>query len=253
MTNVRVRPKSLSTVPARNLDTHPPSRRRPMARPLALIGLAGPPAYVVLVTALGLLWAGYDPVRDTQSLLGAVDSPYGLVMNVAGFMGVGISILAFAVAYHLVLWRSASAAIATGLLLVAGASMFVVGFFPCDAGCVDVTRIGRLHSTFSMPGAIALPVAAVVSSLAFRSDGRFGRAWRTSSFVLGLVTLAAGPMIGAELFDGINGLLQRAGMWPVLGWVSAVSAKLLLLHPRPVPPRRRISRLRRGEVGGGSR
>jgi hypothetical membrane protein len=52
----------------------------------------------VLVTVLGLLWDSYDPVRDTQSELGAVDAPYRLVMNLAGFMGIGVSILAFATA-----------------------------------------------------------------------------------------------------------------------------------------------------------
>jgi len=57
----------------------------------------------VLVTALGLLWEGYDPVRDTQSELGAVGSPYRGLMNIAGFMGLGVSILAFSAAYILLL------------------------------------------------------------------------------------------------------------------------------------------------------
>ena len=52
---------------------------------------------------LGALQAGYDPIRDTQSELGAVDAPYRWVMNVAGFMGLGLSLLAFAIAYRMVL------------------------------------------------------------------------------------------------------------------------------------------------------
>jgi hypothetical membrane protein len=154
-------------------------------RALALVGAVGPVGYLVLVTVLGLLWNGYNPILGTQSALGAVDSPYRLVMNLAGFTGLGVSILAFAAAYWLLLAPSWAKLPATGLLGLAGVGMVVVGFFPCDAGCVDVTATGRLHSVFSMPGAIGLPAAAMVSALAFRRDGRLGTAWQLVSFWLG--------------------------------------------------------------------
>jgi hypothetical membrane protein len=109
---------------------------------LALVGVVG---YLVLVTVLGMLWDGYDPIRDTQSKLGAVDAPYRLVMNLAGFMGVGVSILAFAAAYHRLLSPSSARTLAAGLLVVAGVGMVVVRFLPCDAGCVDVMGTSRLH------------------------------------------------------------------------------------------------------------
>jgi hypothetical membrane protein len=94
---------------------------------LALVGAVGPLLYVLLVTVLGLLWEGYDPVRDSMSELGSVESPYGPLMNVAGFMALGLSILAFAAAYQLLLPRGPWKAVATGLLVVAGVFMVVVG------------------------------------------------------------------------------------------------------------------------------
>jgi hypothetical membrane protein len=199
---------------------------------MALPGVVGSAGYLVLVTVLGLLEEGYDPIRDTQSQLGAVDAPYRLVMNLAGFMGLGVSILAFTAAYHLLLAPSRARTLATGLLALAGTGMVVVGFFPCDAGCVDVTATGRLHSAFSMPGAIGLPAAAMVSALVFRRDGRFGAAWPVVSFWLGLVILVSGPLIAAELVGGVNGLVQRAAMWTPLVWMMAVSISLYRL-PRP--------------------
>jgi hypothetical membrane protein len=100
--------------------------RRPVTdrvgRALALVGVIGPLGYLVLVTVLGLGWEGYDPIRDTQSELGAVNSPSRLVMNVAGFMGVGVSILAFAVAYWLLLRRSLAMTLAAGPAAVAAAA-----------------------------------------------------------------------------------------------------------------------------------
>jgi hypothetical membrane protein len=198
-------------------------------RALALVGAVGPIVYLVLVTVLGMLWDGYDPVRDTQSELGAVNAPHGTVMNLAGFMALGVCILAFAATYWLLLAPSAAKVLATGLLVLAGVGMVVVGFFPCDAGCVDVTATGRLHSTFSMPGAIGLPAAVMVSALVFRRDGRFGVAWQVVSFWLGLAALASGPLIAAELVGGVNGLVQRAAMWAPLGWMVAVSIRLYWL------------------------
>jgi Protein of unknown function (DUF998) len=222
-----------------------PSEPAPRANPrraLALVGMIGPVLYILLVTALGLLWEGYDPVRDTQSELGAVDSPYRGLMNIAGFMGLSVSILAFSAAYFLLLRKGFVTTLAAGLLAIAGVGMVVVGFFPCDAGCVDVTRTGRLHSVFSIPGAVGLPLAAMVSAAVFRRDGRFGAAWQVLSFWLGLVSLGSGPIIAAELVQGTNGLLQRAAMWPSLVWMVAMSTKLHSLAwirspsvPNPTP------------------
>jgi hypothetical protein len=196
---------------------------------LVLAGIAGPIYYVGLVTIIGLLWAGYDPIRQTQSELGAVDAPLGLLMNVGGFMALGLVILAFAAAFLLVLRPSPWKLVATVLMAIAGIGMVTVGFFPCDAGCVDVSRTSELHSTFSMPGAIGLPAAAMLSSLAFRDDGRFGSAWQAASFLLGLAALASGPIIAADLLPDQLGLLQRAAMWTPVLWMSAVAVRLAAL------------------------
>ena len=197
-----------------------------VTRFLTLVGIAGPIYYIGYVTLLGFLWVGYDPIRQTQSELGAVGAPHGLLMNVAGFMALGVVILAFAAAYHLVLRPSAWRWVASGLMVVAGLGMITVGFFPCDAGCVDVTRTSELHSTFSMPGAIGLPVAVMLSALAFRHDARLGPAGQVVSFLLGLATLASGPIVAADLLPDHLGLLQRVGMWTPILWMTAVSLRL---------------------------
>jgi hypothetical protein len=202
------------------------------ARAFAVIGIVVPVFYILFVTLLGLRWEGYNPIRDTQSELGAVDSPFGDLMNIVGFMGIGLALLAFAVAYGLTLRSSLVKRFCVFLIVVAGVSMVVVGFFPCDAGCVDVTRTGRLHGTFSAPAAIALPVAAMLSSLAFRRDGRFGTTWEFVSFWLGLLTLATGPIVAAGLAEGMLGLIQRVGMWLPFMWTAAVSWKLYAFASR---------------------
>lgn len=202
---------------------------------LAVAAVAGPALYILLTVVLGLLGEGYDPIRDTQSELGAIDSPYRWLMNLAGFGGLGLSILAFAAAYAVVLRGGRAQWTAVSFLAVAGLGMVVVGFFPCDPGCVDVTATGRLHGVFSAPAAIGLPSAAIVSAWAFAYDGRFSRRWSVLSLVVGAVSLAAGPVIASDVVTGANGLLQRAGMWPALLWMTAVALRLLVMT-RPGPP-----------------
>jgi len=205
----------------------PPLRGVPIvARLASMVAFVGPIYYIVLVTLLGLLWTSYDPIRQTQSELGAVNAPHAPVMNVTGFMALGVIILAFAVTSVITLRGSVWTWLAAVALAAAGTGVIVVGFFPCDAGCVDVTQTGALHSTFSVPGAIGLPVAAMLSAVALRSDGRFGAAWTSGSFVIGALALGSGPVIGAELFPDFDGLLQRAAMWIPLLWMSAMALRL---------------------------
>lgn len=211
--------------------------RSVVPRALAMVGAVGPVAYIVLTIVLGLLWPGYDPIHQTQSELGAVDAPNALVMNVVGFMGLGVVIIAFAGAYLAILRGAPWRHLAVVALVVAGVGMIVVGFFPCDPGCVDVTATGELHGTFSMPGAVGLPVAAMLSAAAFRDDGRFGTAWQATSFVIGALALASGPVVAAGILPGYEGLFQRVAMWTPILWMAAVSWRLLgLAAPgRPVP------------------
>lgn len=73
---------------------------------LAVVAEAAPALYILLTVVHGLLCEGYDPIRDTQSELRSVDSPYLWVMNAAGFSGLGLSILAFTGANALICVRS---------------------------------------------------------------------------------------------------------------------------------------------------
>ncbi len=194
-----------------------------MDRFARLVAIAGPVFYVVVTTVLGLAWTGYDPVRQTQSELGSVGAPHAAIMNFAGFSLLGVVLLVFAYVFRSSIPGGAGTWFATLLIVIAGLGMGVVGFFPCDPGCIDVTATGRLHATFSMPGAIGLPLAMMISPGLFRSDGRFGRRWQVASFVVGALGLMSGPVIAAGLLDDVDGLLQRAAMWLPLLWTSAVA------------------------------
>ncbi len=198
----------------------------------AVVAAAGPLGYIALTVLLGAFEPGYDPLHDTQSELGAVDAAHPTVMNVLGFMALGLAMLAFAVAYAGRLRRGWATWAAAALVALAGIGMVVVGFLPCDSGCVDVTTTGRLHGVLSAPGAIGLPLAAMLSARTLAIDGRFRLRWSVVSFVVGALSLASGPLVQAEVVDA-NGLLQRLGMWPPLLWMSTLAWRLARSEPPP--------------------
>ncbi|MCL3862520.1 DUF998 domain-containing protein [Actinotalea sp. K2] len=203
------------------------------SRAVALLGAAGPLVFMTVVLLAGLSWAGYDPVRQTHSELGAVGSPVRWVVNLGGFVLLGVTLLAFALAYRSQLRPSAWREVAAVLLVLAGAGMIAVGFTPCDAGCVDVTATGRWHSILSAPGAIGVSSAMIASGPAFRVDGRFSVRWQVASVALGSLTLLSGPLIALELLTGVGGLVQRAAMGVAMLWLCAVGVRLLVVAEEP--------------------
>lgn len=183
-------------------------------------------AYVALVTVLGFLWSGYDPVSRTQSQLGSVASPFRWVMNIVGFMGLGVATLAFASAYALLLRGDRLKRVAVGLIGAAGTSVLVVGFFPLGAGQVAGTPSGRLHLLFAVLAAVGFPLAAVLSAPVLRADRRWSARWQVAALLVGALGLAYGALATAELVEHTSGLLQRVAMWPSLVWMAATAARM---------------------------
>lgn len=158
-----------------------------------LAGMAGPVFYFFLLTILGFLWKGYSPFLQSMSEIGSVISPYKNWMNYLGFSFLGIIIAIFSIGVLKEFGKGTLQYLGCFLISVAGIFMFAVGFFPCDAGCVDVTPTGKLHSFTSTVPSITLPLAAMV--LATVLARRWGRRWGYIFFWLGFLSMAAGPLM----------------------------------------------------------
>ena len=72
-----------------------------MLRILAVCGIVGPLTYAIVLTVLGVLWSGYNPVHQYMSELGAVDAPHAFVMNFLGFQLLGISMVALGLGLYI--------------------------------------------------------------------------------------------------------------------------------------------------------
>jgi len=159
-----------------------------------------------------------------MSEIGGVMSPYKNVMNYLGFSLLGIFIVLFGIGLRREFGGGILENISFFLLLVAGTSMFAVGFYPCDAGCIDVTQTGKMHSILSTPPSIALPLAAMAMATVFTR--RWGNRWGYISFWLGVLSMASGPVMFLPFIAPYLGLVQRIGIGLSLAWMFVVSLKL---------------------------
>lgn len=192
---------------------------------LASFGLVGPIIFIVLLTMIGILWEGYNPITTRMSELGAVDSPYNNIMNYAGFSFLGACIIALSTTLISLSKKNAQMRIASGLLLIGGIFFFLVGFFPCDTGCIDTTQTGELHSFTSVIAAILVPFAIMLA--AYPLSLIWSKIWGYFSLYIGFLSLAAGPMMFVESLSDYLGLIQRIGITLSLIWIVSISIKIL--------------------------
>ncbi len=188
-------------------------------------GVLGPVIYGLLLMWLGHRWEGYNPVRQSMSELGGVGSPYMGIMNIFGFSLLGVMTVLFALSLGR-LWKGDKVGVLAAVsLLGGGIFMFLVGFFPCDAGCIDVTWVGRMHSVMSTPPSILMPLAAMLAAKVVAK--KWGGGWGLASFWLGLGSMMAGPVMFLPTMTEYLGLVQRLGIGLSLVWMELMALRLL--------------------------
>ncbi len=143
-------------------------------------GIIGPIFYFILLSILGIMWDGYNPISTGMSEIGAVDSPFKNIMNYLGFSLLGLFIISFSFGFRLYFKQNLQLTISFIFLLSGGIFMFLVGFLPCDSRCIDVTLRGRLHSWTSTIPALLIPLAAMLS--AYPISKKWGKKWGYISF-----------------------------------------------------------------------
>lgn len=192
---------------------------------LALCGMAGPIAYVVVVAVLGCLEPGYSHVRQSMSELGAVCAPYAVVMNTAGLPLLGALLMAFALGLSRGVVHSNSLKVGVVLVALSGFSLIMTAVFPCDPGCVDVSVTGRTHSVVATIAAFALLLGNLFLAPALWRDDRW-RGYARYTFASAMVALAVSALYGLSLIDGWDGALQRTSMGVSLVWVEVMAVRL---------------------------
>lgn len=197
------------------------------ARVLAALaaGLTG--AVVVLG---GAMQPGYSHVADYISELGAVGAPHGQAISVAGFLPIGLLVMACLVSMAPHVHVRGVARIGYWLLLANGVSYVGAAFVPCDMGCpASGSDQQALHNLLGLIGYGGSGVGLLLYARG-RTDGSSSRATLSTLRVLGVVVLACLFGLGIPDAEPVRGLIQRIAE-------CCLSAALLLIAWRDISAR----------------
>jgi hypothetical protein len=190
------------------------------------LGLAAPLAYVVLMVLLGLETRGYNHFSDLMSELGAVGSPFGSLMNIAGFIMLGTIVMIMSYALHREVSGGKGSVIGPVMIAFSGAGLIGVGLFPCDPLCINTSVVASFHITSAVVAAVAALLGLFFMSQRFNRDSD----WRGLShftYLMIVVSVAAWMVFLFVATESWMGLFQKLAMGGSLVWVEVISYKML--------------------------
>ena len=204
-------------------------------RLLAICGIIAPILYATVVFILGVLRPSYCHRTQLLSELGETGAPNAIIMNTAGFLLLGILLIAFAFGLHRGINEGKGSKIGPALIAWEGGGYVAVAFFPCDLGCVPVSFSGVMHAWISMiMMGIGIILAPFFIAQRFKNDPRWNN-YRLFTLATGVLLVVFGVMFGFIMIKGWTGAIQRIEAGMSLLWVEIMAIKLLRLSIQPSP------------------
>lgn len=230
MEQVGVYSRGATVSATRRIQVQPRTARR-----LAWLAIVGQMVFIAAVIVAGALEPGYSHLEQTFSELGAGNASHPALMN-AGYVALGLSLIALAPALLAVLAPRPASRVAAGLFALSGLAVLAVAAMPLDCGltgdqrCIHLFDAGQLswRTSAHLWAGLVFDVAFVLTPFAL------ARALWPRHVALP-VLLAAGsalPILAASMATGDllgvgMGLAQRLGFLAVHIWVVLVAVGIL--------------------------
>jgi hypothetical membrane protein len=181
-----------------------------MARFGILAGIAGPIVAWSLTFVVIAGWPGYDPIRQSISLL--ADAPLGWIQTVAFALSGGVGV-AWAFGLSSVLGSiSRDRLLVLALLLLQAVIAIGFAILPTDPEGAPVTSTGSLHLADFYAYALTMPLTLLVLGLVMRRDPRWTGSparWTLVAAALAVVSIALVPVTIDGPLTPWLGLLER--------------------------------------------
>ena len=203
-----------------------PVLRLAFQRVSAACGIATPILSALVALGIGYMQLGYSFTEQRLSELGASGAPHAFIFNVVGLMTSGVLVAVLSLGFYSEFSSDRVAKVGSGLLTLAGASLFMTGVFPCDVGSVEASASGILHGVFAGIGTFAITSAALAMWLGLKENA----AWKNHSWFSLSVAVVAVALYVPHLFSSLprwNGAVQRMLVMVLLVWIEVMSIKLL--------------------------
>jgi len=188
----------------------PRGPRRALALRLGLLsGIAAPIIAWGLSVVVIVTWPGYDPIRQSISLL--ADAPLGWLESLS-FALAGLLGLAWALALPGALGASGrDRSIVRAAELVQAAIVLGFAIFPTDPESAPVSTLGAIHLLDFGLYAVSMPVTLLLMGLVMRRDARW-RPFVRPTLIAAALAIAGIALVPATLDGPLRpwlGLLER--------------------------------------------
>lgn len=191
----------------------------------AAAGVLGPILFALIITVLGYLWAGYDPLTQTISELGATNAPTMEIQSLNfAILGILTTVFAVGLTIHNRRFQSTSA-----LIGIYGLGTLLVAVLPCDPGC-SFKGTSAVQIAHSLDAVISFVVFAVAPLFLGRSS-KIVPSWTKISMwslrfgIVSISLLVAYLAITVLSLSPYVGLFQRIFLGLLFAWMIIIAYK----------------------------
>jgi uncharacterized protein DUF998 len=194
-------------------------------------GVIGPILYAIIMTAVGFLWTGYNPLTQTASEIGATNAPT-IELQALNFAILGILTIIFAIGLPILNRRFRSTSILVG---IEGLGTLLVAGLPCDPGC-SFRSTSVVQTAHSLDALISFVVFAIAPLFFWRSS-KIVPSWTRVSIWSLRVAILSIPLLIVYLATTVLslfpyvGLLQRLFLGVLLAWMTVIAYKMARISP----------------------
>ncbi len=166
-----------------------------LQKSFAISGILGPVINAILFTILGIIYPGYNPIRQLISELATSDAPHNIIMNILGFNLFGLYMVLFGFSIYRGIIKHILTTISNILFIFSGICIFTLSMFPCDPGCRSITLLGIGNNLIVIFPSIAIPLGIALLVYPLWRDNN----WRNYSWFfflqLGIFLVIFSPLI----------------------------------------------------------
>jgi len=177
-----------------------------------LIGIIGVSLFVVTSVLGGFLIENYNMASQLISESYAIDTEYGILLRIFGYIPSGILITLFC--FLGVKYFQPTILIKIGFYGIGifyGLATLVVGIFPCDSGCnkelIDPSFSQLTHNFTGLLTYLFVPFFMILIGLGLKKSTYYS--FSMQSILLGVISFLLVCVLGSDLISEYIGLYQR--------------------------------------------
>lgn len=200
-----------------------------------LIGILGVSLFIVSSIVGGFLIANYSILNQYISETYAIDTEYGVLLRIFGFIPSGILLTIFCFLGLSYFQPSKITKIGfLGLGIFYGLATVIVGVFPCDSGCnkefIDPSISQIIHNLIGVLTYMFVPICIILIGVGLRKIPNYKR-FSIQSMIAGVVSMLFIYVLFSNSNSEYIGLYQRMVESVFMLWIITCAFTIKNMKP----------------------